>query len=232
MLRFLILCCVTFFPCTAQPIKAVIFDFNDVIAKSDPDLLIDFVAASSEISRERAQEALQQLWKYQEEGGRESQFWEQYRSSYDVPFQDSFWRRQWHRAKSISFKEIPGMLDLAEALQKMGFITPLFSNAKSGEDWIESVLRTGYLDSFHPLFFCCRMNVRKPDRMAFEIVLKELSLPANVCLLIDNKAENVQAAKEIGMDAILFQNQGQLVKELQLREIQVKVKRIEASNAH
>lgn len=49
-------------------------------------------------------------------------------------------------------------------------------------------------------------GVRKPDPDAFSIIAQRLGLPANACVLIDDKIRNTQAARETGMHAVLYEN--------------------------
>ncbi|RUA15693.1 MAG: hypothetical protein DSY55_05765 [Clostridia bacterium] len=49
-------------------------------------------------------------------------------------------------------------------------------------------------------------GVRKPDPDAFSIIAKKLELPANACVLIDDKIRNTQAAQAVGMQAVLYEN--------------------------
>lgn len=226
MRSLLVLLAVSFFyACHAaqpQPVQAIIFDFGNVIAKPDTALVIDFLATSSRVSREQAEEFLQNLWEHQKQGGNEKSFIAQHGSAYPWNrFKERFWRRQWSRAKAISIKEIPGMLDLVTALQQKGFITPLFSNVTSGKEWEESVHKAGYFDFFKPLFLSHKMGVSKPDPAAFEFVLKELALPAEGCLFVDDRLENVEAAKGLGIDVIQFVDRAQLIQALKTRGIDV-----------
>jgi HAD superfamily hydrolase (TIGR01509 family) len=57
----------------------------------------------------------------------------------------------------------------------------------------------------------------KPDPRIYQILLKELDVEANQCFFIDDKLENVEAAKEMGMDAIQFLNVEQLKTSLRKR---------------
>ncbi len=213
---FLLIFCFVSFLCEAKPspLKAIIFNFDNVIATRDEELLIDFMENSCHISHEKAEELLHKLQEHQKKGGDEKSFWARYQSDYTVKFQDPFWRRQWSRAKSISIKEIPGMLHLVETLQKKGLLTPLFATVTEVDDWAEPIEKTGYYDYFHPLFLSHQMGLSKPDPKAYEHVLKGLALPADACLFIEDQLESVQAAKEAGMDAILFENLEQLKREL------------------
>lgn len=219
-MRLILLFLLCFISLNGQPIKAVIFDFGNVIAKPEPALVVDFLVTSCRTTEEEAKRFLENLWSHERAGGDEESFLATEKANYPwLPMGAPFWRRQWSRIKSIAIQEIPGMLDLVMDLQKNGYITPLFSNVSCGVEWIESVKRAGYYDCFNPLFLSNEMGVRKPDRKAFEMVLEKLQLAPEACLLIDDKPENVEAALQMGMEAIQFENILQLKQELKAREI-------------
>ena len=55
----------------------------------------------------------------------------------------------------------------------------------------------------------------KPDREIYEYLLKEYELKAEECVFIDDRQENVEAAKEIGINGIWFWNYEQMMGELE-----------------
>lgn len=81
----------------------------------------------------------------------------------------------------------------------------------------------------HGLFFkhfkyghgSCELGFKKPDRRIFLYVIKRYNLKPEETVFIDDKKENVLAAKKLGMKAIQFKNNSQLFKDL--RKLGVKV---------
>ena len=55
----------------------------------------------------------------------------------------------------------------------------------------------------------------KPDREIYEYLLNEYDLTAEECVFIDDREENVEAAKEIGINGIWFWNYEQMMGELE-----------------
>ena len=55
----------------------------------------------------------------------------------------------------------------------------------------------------------------KPDREIYEYLLNEYDLKAEECVFIDDREENVDAAKEIGINGIWFWNYEQMMGELE-----------------
>ncbi len=74
---------------------------------------------------------------------------------------------------------------------------------------------------FSPIVYSHRARMAKPDKEIFEHCLKKLELKAEECIMIDDAYENIKAAKELGMRAILFKNLETLKKDLKLHSVRV-----------
>jgi putative hydrolase of the HAD superfamily len=61
-----------------------------------------------------------------------------------------------------------------------------------------------WLELFDGLVFSCEVGKNKPDREIYEACLRKLGLCPNECLFVDDSAENVKGALELGMSAIQF----------------------------
>lgn len=62
-----------------------------------------------------------------------------------------------------------------------------------------------------------RSGLEKPDPKIYEYLLEKVRLPAQDIVFIDDLPKNVEAAKRMGIDAILFVSQAQLQEELEAR---------------
>jgi len=69
-------------------------------------------------------------------------------------------------------------------------------------------------DYFEVFFSSCYLGVRKPDRGIYSLALKITQRNAAECVLIDDRALNLECARELGMQTIQFQDVVQLRKEL------------------
>ncbi len=61
-----------------------------------------------------------------------------------------------------------------------------------------------WLELFDELVFSCQVGKNKPDREIYKACLRRLGLCPNECLFVDDSAENVKEAMELGMFAIQF----------------------------
>jgi glucose-1-phosphatase len=57
---------------------------------------------------------------------------------------------------------------------------------------------------FERVYYSCRVNMRKPDKEIFELVLKQNKLDPAETLFIDDTSHHVEGAKRVGINAILL----------------------------
>lgn len=57
-------------------------------------------------------------------------------------------------------------------------------------------------------------GIEKPEKKAFQMVLKENNLKPEETLLVDDKPSCIRAAKKVGMKTLLFKTNKQLFKQL------------------
>jgi len=111
------------------------------------------------------------------------------------------------------------MVKIVKGLKKRGYITALISNTI--EPHAEFNKSRGNYDLFSPLILSCEVGMRKPEPGIFELALKKIGKPPGECVFIDDEPENLGPAKELGMKAIHFKSQGQLIKELSALGIEI-----------
>jgi glucose-1-phosphatase len=69
-------------------------------------------------------------------------------------------------------------------------------------------------DFFRWTFLSCRLGTRKPERAYFETVASRLPFPASEALFVDDRHENVSAARAAGFPVHLFRGHDPLESEL------------------
>jgi putative hydrolase of the HAD superfamily len=198
------------------PIKTIAFDFGGVIAKSDKNEINQFLAKQLEISYEEAYEIQNQLKIYCNQGRLEKEFWDYYTKTTGKELPTN-WTELFDSARLKAIKEIPGTVQIVKELQKQGFQTAILSNVRINQAKLKRQL--GYYDMFHPVLLSFEIGVKKPNLKSYQILLDQLKISPQQLLFIDNKEENVKAAKSLGIDAITFINAKQLAEELKKRGI-------------
>lgn len=92
----------------------------------------------------------------------------------------------------------PAMLDLVRALRAGGVRTALLSNSW-GNDYPWDLLD----GLFDVAVISADVRLRKPDPRIYRMTLDRLELPAEQVVLVDDGAPNVDAARHLGMHAVL-----------------------------
>jgi len=199
-------------------IKVVVFDFGSVIAKTDKQEVARFIAQSLHISESEALKAIEELKEHTVQGKAEQNFWIAYANAKGIILPNQ-WIEKLDEARLRALKEIPGMVKLVKDLQKQGYQTALLSNVRESQAAIKRKL--GYYGLFDPILLSYQIGVRKPNPKAYEILLSTLKVPPQSVLFIDNQLKNVEAAKALGMDGVLFINRDELIQELNKRGVEI-----------
>ena len=63
----------------------------------------------------------------------------------------------------------------------------------------------GYVDIFDGEFYSCRLGTKKPDPNYFHAVLESLPIPAERLLFIDDRDQNVAAARSVGIHGVEYE---------------------------
>lgn len=63
--------------------------------------------------------------------------------------------------------------------------------------------------------YSAEVKLLKPDTRIYQIILDELRLPANECLFVDDKPVNIEAARALGMKAVVCRDTQQTINDIQ-----------------
>ena len=67
---------------------------------------------------------------------------------------------------------------------------------------------------FDEVVFSCAEGIVKPERRIYEILLERLGVKPEEAIFVDDRKENIEAAEEVGINGILFEDPGQLKEKL------------------
>ncbi len=110
------------------------------------------------------------------------------------------------------FYEKPGTRELVRRLRKKYFVAALTN--MSPELWRFANAKFGFSSEFDATYHSGQYGIRKPDARVFQVVLRDLRVrPADV-IFLDDREENVAAARKLGMRGVVFENAAQAEKEL------------------
>ncbi len=77
-----------------------------------------------------------------------------------------------------------------------------FTNTNASHMRAWSALYPRVVSAFDRIFASHQMGLRKPERAAFEYICRSLGLPPGSILFFDDLIENVQAARQAGLQAV------------------------------
>ena len=69
-------------------------------------------------------------------------------------------------------------------------------------------------EPFDAVVYSCDVGKVKPEKEIFELILQKLGTKAEETIFIDNHDRNIEAAQQIGMQTVLFENLDQMKQEV------------------
>ncbi len=189
-------------------IKALIFDFGGVVAVTDRSPVMQLIlktfpdADPHDFDGDKLYIALNEG-----EG-----FWEDYayyhRKAHPLGHLPVGFMEQINSALTQIVRLNPEVQALVQELKEEGYIVGLLSNTSAARATF--LRRGGYYAPFSPAIISSDFKVQKPDAEIYRILLRTLNLPAREVVFIDNKTRNVETARKLGMEGIVFTSGSQL----------------------
>jgi putative hydrolase of the HAD superfamily len=196
--------------------KAVIFDWGNVIATENRDTVVQFVCKSMQISEVEFEEVNLQKRKAVQQGKTDVQFWQEFAKQKNVVLSPD-WTQSYHASLKASVGVDADMFALVNELKEKKIIVGLLSNIN--DRYTKLIRGFGFYDPFMPCLLSCEMSYEKPDPKAYQLLLDTLQIPARDVVFIDDKIENVEGAKKLGIDAFQFKSSTQVRLELKNRAL-------------
>lgn len=105
------------------------------------------------------------------------------------------------------------MIAWASALRQHGLRTAVLSNIG---DAMEAGVRERFrwFDEFDHLTFSHRLRIAKPEEAIYRHAAQGIGLPPGNILFVDDRAENIAAARAFGMQAVQYTDHARFIEEL------------------
>jgi putative hydrolase of the HAD superfamily len=111
------------------------------------------------------------------------------------------------------------MVDWAQKLVESGLRVGILSNM--GDANRDHLLKENpWLQQLHHLTWSCELLTAKPDPAIYRHILDKLGVAAEEALFIDDVQRNIEAARALGIDGILFTDVARLREELSARKLE------------
>ena len=201
--------------------RAIVFDFGGVMTiESDHSLRVfkaaaDFFKKYFNLSEAEFVEMNHQRLLALKQGVSDEKFLTAFAKEKEIHLPD-----HWYQSFQSIIKSAIGMnMEMYRLVNelKRHIRVGLLSNS---DGQFTSLLRDcGIYEPFDPCLISSEIGVRKPDLKAYKLLLSKLGLSPEEVIFIDNQLENVEAAKKLGLDGILFKSHHQLKSELIQRQV-------------
>ncbi len=215
MRKFILFFLLTIVVPLSAEVKAVVFDFGGVVGSFFLEKSCPYISQSLAIPLRIVKKSLlPRLNKMVEEGQDEELFWQSYAARYGKKLPEG-WVERWYSYNRQNVLLNKDMQELIGQLHEQGCLTPMLSNVRP---YRARILRhKGIYDSFSPVLLSCELGLRKPDLRIYKILLQMLDLPPDEVVFVDDKRQNINAARKLGIDGIRFWSAGQLQNQLEQR---------------
>jgi len=193
-----------------QDIKAIIFDFGGVILNIDYNKTAESFKKLGVINFEEmySQKNSDHLFSQLEKGNiKEDDFYTAFIKSTNITSTNHQVETAWN-AMLLDYRD--------EALKTIERIKPkyklfLLSNTNSIHHKAFSNVYQSFSggkhfdDYFDKAYYSHQTGMRKPDKNIYELVIKENALAPSQTLFIDDSVQNIESAKQLGLQTILLQ---------------------------
>ena len=194
-------------------IKTIFFDIGGVLIDIHPERTYQYLSDSADVEVSMVKESFPWDAHDQYERGimNNEDWFITYKESLPQPCclkRSDFWN-----AWKLLLGEEKNTVNILEALNKQYSIWLLSNtNPKHIQDEIEK--RYLFPSLVNGAVYSFDVGVRKPEKEIYEIAMQRANANPQECLFIDDLLENIQAAKQIGIEGIHFISSGQLKQEL------------------
>lgn len=194
-------------------IKNIIFDFGGVLLDWNPRYLYKSYFNNDEEMEHFLADICNGEWNIKQDAGRpfaeavkelQSKFPEYAEA---IQMYDDDWEK-------MLKCELPESIDLLKELKSMGYGIYGLTNW-SAEKIGYAFANYSFFSLFDGIVVSGVEKVVKPDRKIYEILLERYSLKPGECVFIDDNQDNVDMAKVLGINAVRFDNIGNVKEHLE-----------------
>ncbi len=181
-------------------IKAVIFDWGGVLIENPTQGILRYCREYLGIGDGCMLAAYRKLISYFQEGKiTEEEFWKGVRRRTGAKRQMP--ASLWFEAFERSYAEKKDVFAVAADLHERGYRTGILSNT---EKPARPFMNREPYRIFDPIVLSWEAGSAKPQPRIFEVLIETLLMDPSEILLIDDVAANIAAARELGLQGLLF----------------------------
>lgn len=193
-----------------EKINAVIFDWGGVLIDDPAPALFKYCANAFGVGVEQYITAFDIcINDFQTGAVSEQQFWANMAKHLNAaaPKLASLWTE----AFMVAYKPRQEMVTLVSNIRKAGCKTAILSNTEMP---VVKIIDKQICDYMDVTVLSCLEGLAKPGREIYDLTIKRLGVSAGQAIFIDDKPENIEGAKQAGLQTILFKTVEKFKKEI------------------
>ena len=194
-------------------IKNIIFDFGGVLVDWNPHYLFDKYFNDLDEANYFVENVCNSEWNAEMDGGKPFEQAVRERSAMFPKYAEALRLYQTNWMDTMG-EEIPGMYDLIKSLKINGFPV-IYGLTNWSAETFPTVQKTYRIFSLiDKIVVSGEVRQLKPNPEIFHTLLDKYSLKAEESLFIDDNLKNVEGAKAVGINAVLFRGVEKLREDL------------------
>lgn len=178
--------------------KGLVLDWGGVLCVDPAPGFVRYCASHLGVEGRQLASAIHAHMDFFQKGGREEGFWDRVCADCGVPAPG---RPLWGEALAAVYEPLTDVHAYARLCRSKGVKVALLTNTEAPSR--DFHLTLGY-DFFDARVFSCDEGLAKPEAAIYELAASRLGLDPSECLMVDDKAVNVEGARKAGMHAHLF----------------------------
>lgn len=191
-------------------IQTIIFDLGNVLIKIDYTRFLKNLSLDGRYNEKEIYNLLVEPTSLYEKGIIDSRtFYEKAINKISINVDYEYFYNAWC---SVASEVVEGMEEIVE---KLNNVYPLYLLSNTNEAHLEYILdKFRILKYFREMFLSYKIGSMKPEQKIYKVMLEKLNVNPKEILYIDDKLENLEAAKEFGIISYKFINSLELNKYL------------------
>ena len=192
-------------------VKAVIFDIGGVVTYNIGGYIRNDIIKTLGVTKNQYEEACHILVPLlSTDRITEEEFWQRFRDitkTAKVP-PENLWSREFSKRRKLR-KDV---IQIIKELKQKGIKLAALSNVIRSHSQVND--EKGIYRLFDVRILSYKVGLKKPDPRIYQLTLKKLGTKPEETVFIDNKLQNVEAARNLGFKGIYYKSPEQLRKSL------------------